>query len=109
MASGVIVLGFYPRTRRVRKVLANWRRLEEHLLRSSILGYSRAGAIENRDDDDQSDCVGNGKLRVLSAFGDSSESVGSCDCDCSSGGLVSIKFELEFHCRERYEEPEAAG
>ena len=109
MSSGVIVLGFYSRTRRVRKVLANWRKLEENLLRSSFLGNSRAGAVENRDDDEQSDCVGEGELRILGAFGDSSESVGSRDCDCSSGGLVSIKFELEFHCRERYEEPGAAG
>jgi len=100
MASGVIVLGIYSRTRRVRKVLANWRRLEENLLRSSFLGYSRAGAVENRDDDDQSDCIGKGELRVLGAFGDSSESVGSRDCNCSSGGLVGIKFELDFHCRE---------
>jgi hypothetical protein len=31
MASGVIVVGFYSRTRRVRKVLANWRKSEEKL------------------------------------------------------------------------------
>ena len=80
--------------------------VEDKLQRSSFLGYSRAGAVENRDDDDQSNCVGKGKLRVLGAFGDSSKSVGSRDCDCSSGsgGLVSIKFELDFHCQERYEE-----
>jgi hypothetical protein len=101
MASGIIVLGFYFRTRRVRKVLANWRKLEDKLLRSSFLGYSRAGAVENRDDDDQSDCVGKGELRVHGAFGDLFESVGSRDCDCSSGGLVGIKFELDFHCQER--------
>ena len=101
MASGVIVVGFYSRTRRVRKVLANWKKLEGNLLGSSFLGYSRPGAVENCDDDDQSDCVGKGELRVLGAFGDSSESVGSHDCDCSSGGLVGIKFELDFHCRER--------
>ena len=101
MASGVIVVGFYSQTRRVRKVLANWRKLEENLLGSSFLGYSRPGAVENRDDDDQSDCIGKGELKVLGAFGDSLESVGSRDCNCSSGGLVGIKFELDFHCRER--------
>ena len=58
MASGVIVVGFYSRTRIVRKVLANWRKLEGNLLGSSFLGYSRPGAVENRDDDDQSDCIG---------------------------------------------------
>ncbi len=108
MASGVIVLGFNLQTRRVRKVLAKWRNLEDNLLRSSFLGYSRAGAVENRDDDDQSNCVGKDKLRVLGAFGDLSESVGSRDCDCSSGGLDGIKIELDFHCRERYEEPRLA-
>ncbi len=101
MVSGVIVVGFYLRTRRVRKVLANWRKPEENLLGSSFLGYSRAVAVENRDDDDQSDCIGKGELRILGAFRDSSESVGSCNPDCSSGGLVGIKFELDFHCRER--------
>ena len=70
---------------------------------------SRAGAVEDHDDDDQSNSVGECKLRVLGAFGDSSESVGSCDCDCSSGSLVGIKFELDFHCRERYEEQGSAG
>ncbi len=34
--------------------------------------------------------IGKGELRALSAFGDSSESVGSRNCDCSSGGLVGI-------------------
>ncbi len=108
MASGIIVLGFYSQTRRVRNVLANWRKLEDKLLRSSFLDYNRAGAVENRNDDDQSNCVGKGELRVLGAFGDLSESVGSRDCDCSSGGLVGIKFELDFHCRERYKEPGSA-
>ncbi len=65
-------------------------------------------ATQDRDDDDQSDGVGEGELRVLGAFGDSSESVGSRDCDCSSGGLVGIKFELDFHCREPLEEPGSA-
>ena len=93
MASGVMM--------RVMKPTGN-------LLKSSFLGYSRAGAVENRDDDDQSDSVGEGELRVLGAFGDSSESVGSRNCDRSSGGLVGIKFELDFHCRERWEEPGSA-
>ena len=87
----------------------NWRKLEGNLLGSSFLGYSRAGAVENCYDDDQSNCVGKGELRVLGAFGDASESVGSRDCDCSSGGFVGIKFKLELHCRERYKEPGAAG
>jgi hypothetical protein len=80
-------------------------KLTENLLKSSFLGYSRAGAVENRDDDDQSDSVGEGELRVLGAFGDSSESVGSRNCNCSSGSFVGIKFELDFHCRERLDGP----
>ncbi len=80
-------------------------KLTENLLKSSFLGYSRASAVENRDDDDQSDSIGEGELRVLGAFGDSSESVGSRDCDCSSGSFVGIKFELDFHCRERLDGP----
>ena len=68
-----------------------WKR---NLLGCSFLGYSRAGAVENRNDDDQSDSVGEGELRGLGAFGDSSESVGSRDCDSCSGGLVGIKSNL---------------
>ena len=74
-------------------------RLEKKLLRSRFLGYLRA--VENHDEDDQSDCIGEGELRVLGAFGDKSESVGSRDCDCSSSSFVCIKFELDLHCRER--------
>ncbi len=59
------------------------------------------GAVEDRNDDDQCGGVCEDKLRVLGAFGDSAESVGSRDCDCGSGGFVGIKFELDFHCQER--------
>ncbi len=55
----------------------------------------------DRNDDNKCKSVGKGELRVLGAFGDLSESVGSRDCDCSSGGFVGIKFDLDFHCRER--------
>ena len=75
------------------------KRLAKKLLRSSFLGYRRA--VENRDDDDQRDCVGKGEWRVLGAFGDLTESVGSRDRDCSLSGFIGIKFELDFHCRER--------
>jgi len=74
-------------------------RLEKKLLRSRFLGYRRA--VENRNDDDQRDCIGEGELRVLGAFGDETESVGSRDHDCSSSSFVCIKFELDLHCQER--------
>ncbi len=75
------------------------KRLAKKLLRSRFLGYR--GAVEDRDDDDHCDCIGVGELRVLGAFGDSTESAGSGDCDCSSSGFIVIKFELDFHCREQ--------
>ena len=56
--------------------------------------------VEDCDDDDHCDCIGEGELRVLGAFGDSTESVGTRDRDCSSSGFIGIKFELDFHCRE---------
>ena len=59
------------------------------------------GAVEDRSDDDQCNGDCEGELRVLGAFGDSVESVGSCDCNCGSGGFVGIKVKLDFHCRER--------
>ena len=61
----------------------------------------RTSAVEDRNDEDQCKRVGEGKLRVLGAFGDSAKSVGSRDCNCSSGGFVGIKFELDYHSRER--------
>ncbi len=67
------------------------------------------GAVEDRPDDDQSNSIGKGKLRVLGAFGDSSESVGSRDGNSGSSSLIGIKFELDFHCREQQNGPEMAA
>ncbi len=58
-------------------------------------------AVEDCNDDDQCESIGEGKLRVLGAFEDSSKSVASRDCNCSSGSFVGIKFELDFHCQEQ--------
>jgi hypothetical protein len=58
-------------------------------------------AVKDHDDDNQSNGVGKGKLRVLGAFKNSSESVESRDGDRGSGSLIGIKFELDFHCREQ--------
>jgi hypothetical protein len=69
---------------------------------------SWTGAIEDCNDDDQSDSIGKGKLRVLRAFGDSPESVGSRNRDGGSNGLIGIKFELDFHCRKQQNGPETA-
>jgi hypothetical protein len=54
----------------------------------------RMVAVKDRDDDDQSDGVGKGKLRVLGVFGNPSKCVGSRDGTSGSGSLISIKFEL---------------
>jgi hypothetical protein len=58
---------------------------------------SWVGAVKGCNDDDQSNSVGKGKLRVLGAFGDSSESVGSYIATVvlvallvSSSNLISI-------------------
>jgi hypothetical protein len=70
---------------------------------------SRMVAVEDQDDDDQSDGVGKGKLRVFGAFGNPSEYVGSRDGDGGSGSLIGIKFELDFHCRKQQDGPEPAA
>ncbi len=59
------------------------------------------GAVKDHNAGDQCNDIGKGELRVLGAFGDSAKSIGSRNCDCSSGGFVGIKFELDFHCQER--------
>jgi hypothetical protein len=67
---------------------------------SSSLGKRcRMVAVEDHDDDDQGNRVGKGKLRVLGAFRNTSECIGSHDCNGGSGSLIGIKFELDFHCR----------
>jgi hypothetical protein len=59
------------------------------------------GAEEDCNDDNQSDSFCKGRVRVLGAFGDSSESIGSRNGDSGSGSFINIKFELDIHCREQ--------
>ena len=40
-------------------------------------------------------------MRALSAFGDSSESVGDRDCNGGPSSLIGIKLKLDFHCRKQ--------
>jgi hypothetical protein len=56
----------------------------------------RRVAVEDCDDDDQSDGVDKGKLRVLGAFGNLSECVGSHNGNGGSGSLIGIKFKLDY-------------
>jgi hypothetical protein len=65
-------------------------------------------AVEDCDDDDQSNGVGKGELRVLSAFGNPSKSIGSCNANNGSGSLIGIKFELDFNCRMEQGGPKVA-
>ncbi len=69
----------------------------------------RTVPVEDRNDDDQGNGVGEGKLRVLGAFRNASKCVGSHDHDCGSGSLIGIKFELDFHCRGEQEGPEVVA
>jgi hypothetical protein len=59
-------------------------------------------AVEDCNDNNQSNGVGKGELRVLGAFGNPSECVGSRDGDGGSGSLIGIKFKFDFHsCRQQ--------
>jgi hypothetical protein len=58
----------------------------------------RTVAVEDWDDDDQGNRVGKGKLRVLGAFRNAFECVGSRNRDGGSGSLIGTKFKLDFHC-----------
>ncbi len=66
-------------------------------------------AVEDHDDDDQGNGVGKGKLRVLSAFRNPSECAGSHDGNDGSGCLISIMFELDFHCRREQGGPKVVA
>jgi hypothetical protein len=67
------------------------------------------GAVEDWDNDDQSNSICKDELRVLSAFGDPSESVGSRNGNGGSGSFIGIKFKLDFHCRKQKNGPETAA
>jgi hypothetical protein len=69
----------------------------------------RTVAVEDHDDDDQSNGVGKDKLRVVGAFGNPSKCVGSRDGNGGSGSRIGIKFELDFHCRKEQGGPKAAA
>jgi hypothetical protein len=66
-------------------------------------------AVEDWDDDDQGNGVGKDKLRVLGAFRNASECVGSRNRDGGSDSLIGIKFKLDFHCRGEQGGPKAAA
>jgi hypothetical protein len=66
------------------------------------------GTVEDCNDDDQSNGVGKGKLRVLGAFGNLSKSVGNRNGIGGSGSRIGIKFELDFHCHEQKNGPKTA-
>jgi hypothetical protein len=70
---------------------------------------SQTVAVEDPDNDDQSDGVGKGKSRVFSAFGNLSKCIGSRNGNNGSSSLISIKFELDFHCREQQDGPKPAA
>ncbi len=53
---------------------------------------SRLVAVEDCNDDDQSNGVGKGNLRVLGAFRNLSDCVGSRNGNGGSGSLIGIKF-----------------
>jgi hypothetical protein len=56
-----------------------------------------AGAIKDCHDGNEGNCIGKGKLGVLGAFGDFSESIGSRDGNSGFGCLFCVQFELDFH------------
>ncbi len=63
-----------------------------------LLGFRcRTGAVKDCNDDNESKCIGKGKLRALGAFGDLCKSVGSCNGNGGFGRLFHVQFELDFH------------
>ena len=57
----------------------------------------RVGAVKDCNDGNEGNCIGKGKLRVLGAFGDLSESVGSRNGNGGYGYFFHVQFELDFH------------
>jgi hypothetical protein len=66
-------------------------------------------AVEDCDDDDQGNGVGEGQLRVLGALRNASKCKGSRGGNGGSGSLIGIKFKLDFHSRREQGWPKAAA
>jgi hypothetical protein len=62
-----------------------------------ICFWHQAGAVKDCNHSNEGNCIGKGKLRVLGAFGDSSESVGSPDDNSGFDHLFHVQFKLDFH------------
>ncbi len=60
-----------------------------------LLGFRcQTGAIKDCNDDNEGNSIGEGELRELGAFGDSSESVGSQDGNGGFGRLFRVNSNL---------------
>ncbi len=57
----------------------------------------QAGVVKDCNDGNEGNCGGKGNLRVFGAFGDSSESIGSCNGNGGFGHLFCVQFELDLH------------
>ncbi len=55
------------------------------------------GAIQDCNDDNQSNCIHSSKLGMICVFGYAAEAIGCCDGDSVFRSLLSIKFKLDFH------------
>jgi hypothetical protein len=63
---------------------------------SVLLGFrSQLGAVEDCNDDIGFNCISKGKLRLLDAFRDLSESVGSRNGNSGFGCLFRVQFKLD--------------
>jgi hypothetical protein len=58
---------------------------------------TKGGAVKGCNDGNEGDRVGKGKLRVLGAFKDLSESIGSQNGNCGFGCLLRVQFKLDFN------------
>jgi len=58
-----------------------------------------AGAVEDRDDNDQRECVGSSELGGFGGFGDAGKSVSAGDGHGGFCVFFCVKLELDFHCR----------
>ena len=58
----------------------------------------QVGAVEDRDDYDQRECVGSSELGEFGGFGDAGKSVSAGDGHGGFRGFFGVMLELDFHC-----------
>ena len=76
--------------------------MQEATLAMRFFDGGWAGAVKDRNDDNQGNGIGSGDLGGIAVFGDTAERVRGCNGHGGTRSFLGIKFELDFHCQRQW-------